>query len=80
MQVKGLEQVWLLNSLEPVNSWRKSEVTPPPTGHQNITAPFQASFIEFSVSLSQAYGGKKEEFRQEAKCESQPIANIWLLG
>lgn len=81
------EQVCLRSSLEPVNTWRKSEATSPPAGHQNITAPSSVNPDKFpslfSEHLSSIWGlgtGAEEKSRQEARCVSQPIANIWLLG
>lgn len=42
--------------------------------------PFLCKPRQASLSSLWAYGGKEEESRQEARCPSQPIANIWLLG
>jgi hypothetical protein len=36
--------------------------------------------IKFSVHVSKTSGGKEEEFIEEARCGSQSLANIWLLG
>lgn len=79
----GEKQIWPWSLLRGVNRLEETSGNFAPCRTPKyyrlvLCMPGQPS--KFSVHVSKTSGWKEEEFSQEARCGSQSISNVWLLG